>query len=108
MATPRRTKRTKRPTISREELVILLRRLERLGYVSYSSYLRSPRWFKNRARLIKQRCEKCGATKKLQLHHVTYLSLGAEKAAHMKTLCDDCHRSEHGLPRRRQRRKKVG
>jgi 5-methylcytosine-specific restriction endonuclease McrA len=104
MSAPKKRKRTRRSTIPREELVILLARLERLGYVSYASYLRSPRWFRNRARLIGQRCERCDATRRLQLHHKTYASLGEELKRHVETMCDDCHRKEHGLRPRRRRR----
>lgn len=52
------------------------------------------------------RCEACGwrwvgrtprqALKWFDLHHVTYVRLGAERVEDVRVLCPDCHREVHG------------
>lgn len=82
----------------------------------YLSVLRSPRWHQLRTRLLAERGRRCEACKKtkgagvpfsLELHHLTYERLGAERDTDVQLLCDICHakadvvRAEHGRQRAR-------
>lgn len=64
----------------------------------YEKYLNSDHWQKTRkAKLVSRnyRCEKCGGSCKLQVHHRNYDNLGAERPEDLQVLCDGCHRWEH-------------
>ncbi len=66
----------------------------------YQTYLNSNEWQETRQRIFKRdnfRCVKCGESKNLQVHHITYENLGEEKDADLVTLCDKCHKSTHDL-----------
>ncbi len=66
----------------------------------YQAYLNSNEWQETRQRIFKRdnfRCVKCGCSKNLQVHHITYENLGEEKEADLATLCDKCHNSIHSL-----------
>lgn len=60
----------------------------------YRAYLRSPKW-----RLIRWlklcmagfKCQQCGATRKLQVHHLTYEHLYNEHLGDLQVLCKSCH-----------------
>lgn len=66
----------------------------------YQAYLNSNEWQEKRQRIFNRdnfRCVKCGCSKNLQVHHITYENLGEEKDADLVTLCDKCHNSIHTL-----------
>jgi len=66
----------------------------------YQAYLNSNEWQETRRRIFERdnfRCVKCGESKNLQVHHITYENLGEEKDADLVTLCDKCHKSTHEL-----------
>jgi len=66
----------------------------------YNDYLKSDQWKMMRAGLIYIRgskCENCGNTEKLEIHHLNYNNIFKEKMSDLKILCRDCHRKEHGL-----------
>ena len=66
----------------------------------YQAYLNSNEWQETRQRIFKRdnfRCVKCGESKNLHVHHITYENLGEEKDADLVTLCDKCHKSTHKL-----------
>ena len=47
------------------------------------------------------RCEKCGATSNLELHHMKPTCLRpdlANSAGNLKALCPSCHKKEHAKP----------
>ena len=76
-------------------------RLQKVGTsTSYLEYL-SSKWWKYRRRQAlkraKHRCEKCGATKKLEVHHKTYETLGKEKDEDLQVLCVPCHEHAHQM-----------
>lgn len=77
------------------ERQLMRHRLALLGFSSYGSYLGSGLWATSRRRLAGDRCEACGATKDLHLHHMTYATLGAERPADVCTLCPSCHLTAH-------------
>lgn len=76
--------------------------LDRLGYGTYRDYLRSPHWVKVKARyresILPQACM-CGE-ETVDLHHMTYERIGAERLADLLPLCRRCHAMVHELERR--------
>ncbi len=66
----------------------------------YREYLASPAW--QRRRLVElertgHRCEDCGHTEHLEVHHNNYLRVGRERPGDVRVLCSDCHgRVVHG------------
>lgn len=66
----------------------------------YIKYIQSKSWEKIRLRIIKQRkskCENCGSTEHLQVHHKTYKNLFNEKDNDLQVLCRSCHYSVHNF-----------
>lgn len=64
----------------------------------YYKYISSLDWNKLRQRLIKERgdkCEKCGSTEFLQVHHKTYRNVYKEKDEDLQVLCRRCHFKTH-------------
>ena len=58
-----------------------------------------------RKRIIAERghkCEHCGWTGYIELHHVTRMADGGDHSkSNVLLLCDTCHRKEHGYKERR-------
>lgn len=68
----------------------------------YEQYLFSQAWQKKRQEQFEksQRCEVCHFGEATEVHHKTYANLGDEQDGDLMSLCDDCHRAEHGrLPK---------
>jgi len=66
----------------------------------YRQYIKSALWREIRAEKLKMNpsCQKCGSTKRVNVHHKNYDSLGLEDLKRdLQTLCEYCHRSRHGL-----------
>lgn len=62
---------------------------------SYKEYLQTPIWRTRRNRSLKlanYRCQRCAAGRALQVHHRTYVRLGAEWDEDLEVLCEGCHR----------------
>lgn len=60
----------------------------------YVDYLASPEWQAKRRRalmLAGHKCEVCGATKGLEVHHLSYEYLGEEDDSDLVALCKTCH-----------------
>lgn len=60
----------------------------------YETYMRSPEWRARRAGFIAAaggRCQYCGSTELLQIHHLSYTNLGNEKPHDVAVLCRSCH-----------------
>ena len=67
-------------------------------FLTYGNrYRKSRHWAALRCKIlrIKQRCEICGSSEKLELHHKTYDSLGHEQLIDMAVLCKLCHNALH-------------
>lgn len=66
----------------------------RSDYYDYRTYIRSPEWRKKRERAFKilgRKCQKCGKTKNLRVHHKHYETLYHESAEDVEIVCTDCH-----------------
>ncbi len=71
----------------------------------YDAYISSAEWKATRTRILEQRgyrCETCGATKKLEVHHLTYERFGHERDDDLRVLCSPCHHRTHGRAAARQ------
>lgn len=64
----------------------------------YHEYIKSAQW-QQRASAMKMhtgyRCENCGKSRNLTVHHLNYDHLGDERIEDLKVLCWECHREEH-------------
>ena len=73
--------------------------LKKLGFTSYSDYLKSSHWQHIKGRYWKRKlpkyCYICTDRHKLQLHHRTYKRLGAEWLSDLMFLCGKCHALVH-------------
>lgn len=64
----------------------------------YRDYLQSPEWRAVRAAALDRanhKCSRCGATQRLEVHHLSYLRLGHEQPEDLRVLCSRCHDTEH-------------
>jgi len=68
-----------------------------LGSMPYEEYLQTARWkaLAMRVKADRGRCESCGSTRYLQVHHVTYERLGRERYEDLQVLCRTCHHELH-------------
>lgn len=60
----------------------------------YLKYIRSGAWQIRRQRALQRaghRCQVCGNTRRLQVHHNSYKNLGQEKDIDLSVLCWECH-----------------
>lgn len=70
--------------------------------IDYDKQLKDKRWFDFREKVFEvkgRRCEKCGSTEHLQIHHPKYKSgkyAWEYDAANMMVLCKKCHAKLHG------------
>lgn len=74
------------------------RRAEERAPDFYLAYLNSPSWRVTRNRALSRArytCARCGAKRDLNVHHLTYVRLGAELDADLEVLCFSCHRGHH-------------
>lgn len=61
-------------------------------------YLSSIEWNILRAVVLsrdKHCCQHCNSTNNLEVHHITYENLGAEKLDQLVTVCRNCHQQIH-------------
>lgn len=66
---------------------------------AYDAYIKSPLWRARSARwkaMAGGRCRRCGRTRHLHSHHLTYARLGQERDSDILVLCARCHRRAHG------------
>lgn len=72
---------------------------EEKEFVDYNEYIQSAKWKEKRNRRVaidRYRCQKCGSTSKLNVHHLSYEHLGDEPMEDLITLCESCHAAVHG------------
>lgn len=66
----------------------------------YIEYLKSEKWKKKRFMAFThygKKCDKCGATKRLDVHHLTYARFGKELLSDLQILCRTCHDEVHKI-----------
>lgn len=64
----------------------------------YFAYIRSAKWKKKRTQAFEchgRKCQICGATERLTVHHKTYERLGREEMQDLEVLCRDCLDNHH-------------
>lgn len=60
----------------------------------YRKYIHSEAWRTRRKRALARaghRCQVCGRTYWLQVHHISYQNLGNEPDVDLSVLCGECH-----------------
>jgi len=65
----------------------------------YQAVMRSAGWRRRRARALRaagRRCQECGASGPLDVHHLSYAPLGDERPHELAALCPACHQRHHG------------
>jgi len=68
--------------------------------MTYHEYIQCPEWKAKRADVLERdgfKCQQCSSTYMHNVHHKTYARLGNESLDDLITLCQVCHRKEHGL-----------
>lgn len=66
----------------------------------YKDYLKSKEWSDIKVDLYLSRgkkCERCGSSKFLHVHHKHYRNIFKEEPQDLEILCSSCHRREHGI-----------
>lgn len=67
--------------------------------VKYAEYINSIEWRRKSRYWRKQtgKCEKCGATERLECHHKHYKTLGNERRRDIMVVCHACHCELHSV-----------
>ena len=70
--------------------------------IDYSTYIKSDLWLKNPSRLAalsrdNYSCTMCDDDLNLEVHHITYKNLGAERPEELAVLCKECHNYTHKM-----------
>ena len=68
-----------------------------MNKIQYKEYLNSEHWITFRRSIYskRNRCQRCGITKTLNIHHITYKNLGKETNDDVLVLCNFCHFKGH-------------
>ena len=77
----------------------------------YQKYLNSRAWRTKRKRVLERdehRCQNCGSTTNLQVHHWTYERIFQEPLDDLVTWCKACHEHHHRTEKKKPRSKKAG
>src|SRR6202035_3930812 len=64
----------------------------------YKIYLKSDGWADKRKVILKRDrylCQGCGSRRHLQVHHLSYRSVGRELDEELTVLCRTCHMKKH-------------
>lgn len=73
----------------------------------YADHIASSRWRATRKRFLATcngKCEGCGSTAGLHVHHATYRRFGDERVSDLRLVCQKCHAAIHQLHDQRGRR----
>lgn len=60
----------------------------------YQAYMHSATWELKRELALwrsKRKCQRCGAKKGLEVHHLSYDRLGQERPEDLEVVCEACH-----------------
>lgn len=77
--------------------------LKKRPFIPYKQQLTNPLWKKRRKQVLEykgRKCEICGATQNLQIHHLRYIVGKYAWEYKMKdfiVLCSGCHEKIHGI-----------
>jgi hypothetical protein len=66
---------------------------------TYEEYLKTEHWIEMRDKMLLRAggmCQRCERGQHLEVHHIHYRHLGAEREHDLIVLCHECHASEHG------------
>lgn len=69
-----------------------------LKNMDYKDYLKTEHWINFRNKMydkFEHKCQLCGRTNELRLHHNTYQNRGCEKETDVTLLCKHCHSMTH-------------
>lgn len=70
------------------------------GHATYADYLKSSEWLATRAWALERaerRCQLCGTSDRLEVHHSNYRNLGRERPSDVIVICRGCHAKHHGI-----------
>lgn len=76
-----------------------------MSHLPYDEYLKSDAWNERRGLLLERfshKCQVCGSSTRLHIHHRTYERLGNERMEDLTVLCEACHQAFHayrGMPK---------
>lgn len=68
------------------------------NWIDYNAYIQSDEWKAKRDQRLAldcNKCQVCGSSDGLEVHHLTYRNLGHEEMNDLITLCHDCHKKQH-------------
>lgn len=90
--------RAKQPKVSKDAKLVKPGLVFRSAK-EYANYLGGGWWKSKRAHMLRKArftCQQCSAFNvPLQVHHLHYRTLGREKDADLKVLCEQCHKDAH-------------
>jgi 5-methylcytosine-specific restriction endonuclease McrA len=67
----------------------------------YGAWLETDEWQAIREKALERAehcCADCGSERGLEVHHLTYRNLGAERPEDLVVVCSDCHVERHVGP----------
>lgn len=70
----------------------------------YNRHIHSSVWKNFRKKILEERdnkCEKCGYTRRLHLHHLNYDNFGHELPEDVQVLCNTCHEKVHNKAKKK-------
>lgn len=76
----------------------------------YDRYIRSTEWKNKRKAFIKLKngkCERCGCSRNLQVHHIHYRTFGKERVKDVEVLCFGCHEKADQERKRREAKRSA-
>lgn len=82
----------------RAQYLAIKARQSELHNMAYELYLQTREWKAKRNRKLIQagnRCQLCGSSHRLEVHHLTYERRGYELLEDLVVLCRDCHQKHH-------------
>ena len=82
------------PEVQPQKQLMFISSAEKLAYMKTEQWkqLKSIR-----LRIAQNKCECCGSTNKLHLHHVNYERLTQELIEDVAILCEECHNKVHSI-----------
>jgi cytochrome c len=83
--------------LSQQKLSLFYMSSQFYSKIGYQEYLKSSHWidFKDKIYSRRRQCEFCKINYGLNIHHLTYERLGAERTTDVMVLCRNCHYKHH-------------